>query len=228
MKILALADVESKYLWDFFEKSKLEGIDLIISCGDLKPQYLSFLATFTHAPVLYVPGNHDSVYTTNPPEGCVNIDGKVYEFEGVRIMGLGGCMQYRPGEYMYSEYGMTRRMRKAQLLDAFKKGGIDIFVTHAPAFHLNDGDDLPHQGFQCFRKLLENKKPRYMIHGHVHQNYGGRFKRISKFGETTIINAYERYTFDYDEEYLKQMPQATGPEPKEQDQKEPEKTTKSR
>ena len=45
MKILVLADEESKYLWDYFEKSKLEGIDLIISCGDLKPQYLSFLAT---------------------------------------------------------------------------------------------------------------------------------------------------------------------------------------
>ena len=36
MKILLLADEESKYLWDFFEKEKLDGIDLIISCGDLK------------------------------------------------------------------------------------------------------------------------------------------------------------------------------------------------
>ena len=37
MRILAIADEESAYLWDFFEKSKLEGIDLIISCGDLDP-----------------------------------------------------------------------------------------------------------------------------------------------------------------------------------------------
>ena len=40
MKILVLADAESKYLWDYFDKKKLEGIDLIISCGDLAPQYL--------------------------------------------------------------------------------------------------------------------------------------------------------------------------------------------
>ena len=33
MKILLLADEESKYYWDYFEKSKLEGIDLIISEG---------------------------------------------------------------------------------------------------------------------------------------------------------------------------------------------------
>ena len=61
MKILAIADEESKYLWDYFEESKLEGSNLIISCGDLDPRYLSFLATFTSAPVLYVHGNHDDI-----------------------------------------------------------------------------------------------------------------------------------------------------------------------
>ena len=37
MKILAIADEESKYLWNDFNKGKLEGADLIISCGDLDP-----------------------------------------------------------------------------------------------------------------------------------------------------------------------------------------------
>ena len=52
MRILAIADQESPLLWDYFDRSYLEGIDLILSCGDLKPQYLSFLATFAHAPIL--------------------------------------------------------------------------------------------------------------------------------------------------------------------------------
>ena len=55
MKILALADVESPALWDYFEPDRLKDIDVIISCGDLAPQYLSFLATFFSGPVLYVP-----------------------------------------------------------------------------------------------------------------------------------------------------------------------------
>ena len=67
MKILTIGDVESKYLWDYFEKSKLEGVDLIISCGDLAAEYLSFLATFTSAPVLYVHGNHDERYAKRFP-----------------------------------------------------------------------------------------------------------------------------------------------------------------
>ena len=54
MKILVLADVESEYLWDYFKKEKLEGIDLILSAGDLDPKYLSFLATFAKVPILYV------------------------------------------------------------------------------------------------------------------------------------------------------------------------------
>lgn len=54
MKILAIADEESKYLWEYYEKGRLEGIDLIISCGDLDPAYLSFLVTLSSVPVLYL------------------------------------------------------------------------------------------------------------------------------------------------------------------------------
>ena len=53
MKILVLADVESKYLWDYFEKEKLEGIDLILSCGDLKADYrVISLLHFSKVPIL--------------------------------------------------------------------------------------------------------------------------------------------------------------------------------
>ena len=78
MKILAIADEESKYLWDFFEKEKLDGIDLILSSGDLNPHYLSFLATFTTAPVLYVHGNHDDKYEKTPPDGCICIVDQIF------------------------------------------------------------------------------------------------------------------------------------------------------
>ena len=64
MKILVIADEECASLWDFFDKSKVEGIDLIISCGDLDPRYLSFLVTMTTVPVLYVHGNHDGNMNT--------------------------------------------------------------------------------------------------------------------------------------------------------------------
>lgn len=41
MKILVVGDVPSKSLWDFYDESKLKGIDLILSSGDLPAEYLS-------------------------------------------------------------------------------------------------------------------------------------------------------------------------------------------
>ena len=40
MKILAISDVPSKLLWDESVRKRLEGIDLILSCGDLPKKYL--------------------------------------------------------------------------------------------------------------------------------------------------------------------------------------------
>ena len=52
------------------------------------------------------------------------------------------------------------------------RGGFDILVTHSPAYQLNDGRDLPHQGFKIFRRLMEKYRPKYFLHGHVHMSYG--------------------------------------------------------
>lgn len=71
MKVLLLADVESKALWDFYRREELEGINLILSCGDLNAEYLSFLATMSSVPVLYVHGNHDAKYKTRDRKSVV-------------------------------------------------------------------------------------------------------------------------------------------------------------
>ena len=109
MKILAVADEESRYLWDHFSPDKLCGVDLILSCGDVSPQYLSFLATFSRAPVLYVHGNHDAVYERTPPESCICVENTIYEYGGVRVLGLGGSIRYKPGPFQYTQEQMERR-----------------------------------------------------------------------------------------------------------------------
>lgn len=70
VKILAISDVPSKALWDYDTRARLEGIDLILSCGDLPKKYLEYLTNFTAAPILYVHGNHDGSYQTqgNPAD----------------------------------------------------------------------------------------------------------------------------------------------------------------
>ncbi len=197
MRILLVADEPCKALWDYYDGERLKGIDLILSAGDLPPQYLSFLVTFANCPLLYVHGNHDGVYQTKNPDGCIDIDGKVYNFEGVRIFGLGGSMLYNEGQHQYTERQMSRRVSKARL-SLMRSRGFDILLTHAPVRGINDQNDLPHRGFEVFNTLLTKYNPKYMVHGHVHMNYSYNIPREIRHGNTTIINAFERYILDYE------------------------------
>jgi predicted phosphodiesterase len=194
VNILCIADEENKGLWDYYTPEKMEDVDLIISCGDLNSDYLQYLVTMANKPLLYVPGNHDALYERKPPLGCENIDGKIYDFKGLRILGLGGSMKYREGSNMYTESEMARKIRRMSSAITIRNG-FDILVTHAPAAGYGDLEDLPHQGFQCFNTLIEKWHPKYMLHGHVHACYNAKnFERelVHETG-TKIINCYDKY-----------------------------------
>lgn len=192
MKILIVADEECKALWDYYQPGKLNGLDLILSCGDLKASYLSFLATFAPCPVLYVHGNHDDSYQQQPPEGCICIDGKVYVHQGVRIVGLGGSMRYKPGINQYTDIQMARRA-SGLLPRIWMNKGFDILLTHAPGADMVEQHDLAHKGFWAFNRLLDKYHPALFVHGHTHMSYSRHTKRESMYGNTRVVNGYERY-----------------------------------
>ncbi|MBO7703783.1 MAG: metallophosphoesterase family protein [Solobacterium sp.] len=202
MKILAVADEEAPYLYDYYNPRRTEGVDFIIGCGDLKASYLEFLTTVVNKPVFYVCGNHDTGYEKKAPEGCICIDGTVAEYKGLRIAGLGGSRKYKPNApYMYTEKEMMRRIRALKpYIKAF--GGVDILVTHAPAEGYGDMEDLPHRGFECFNSFLDEYKPEYMLHGHVHKQYGDFVRQREHESGTTIINCYESAVIEIDNDKI--------------------------
>lgn len=197
MKILVVSDVESPYLWDYYVPGRLKEFDLIISCGDLKASYLSFLVTMANIPVLYVHGNHDAGYDTEPPEGCECIDDRVVNCKGLRIAGLGGCARYNKIKaYQYTEPQMRRRILRL-LPKIFWHGGIDILVTHAPPKGVGDDpNSYSHRGFAAFLPLLERTHPRYLLHGHVHKNYIRELIREKRYADTVVINCCDRYVLE--------------------------------
>ena len=195
MKILAVSDEECAALWDYYTPGKLSEYDLILSCGDLKASYLSFLVTMARCPVLYVHGNHDESYDRKPPEGCDCIDDNMVIYNGVRILGLGGCPWYRPGKFQYSEREMRRRIRRLRFL-LWRHKGVDIVVTHAPPKGIGDMDDMAHQGFDALLELLDKYHPQYLLHGHVHLRYVADRVRERTYGSTTVINVCERYVLE--------------------------------
>lgn len=196
MRILAVADEVSGYYYDYYTRGRLDEFDLILSCGDLKKEYLEFLVTMAHCPLVYVRGNHDDGFAETPPEGCICADGDLVVIDGVRILGLGGAFEYRKGENFYSEKKMGRRIRKLRR-KLKKNDGFDILLTHAAAQGIDDLDTPAHRGFACFTSLLEEYRPRYQVHGHIHLRYGHDIPRTVQAGATTVINACGHHAFDY-------------------------------
>lgn len=202
MKILAIADEESPALWDHYMPGRLDGYDLILSCGDLKADYLTFLVTMGHARLLYVHGNHDGSYEVKAPEGCDCIDDQLVVYNGVRILGLGGCLRYHDGPYQYTEKEMRRRISKLRFA-LRRAGGVDIVITHAPPRGLGDREDPAHMGFEALRDLIDRWHPSYLLHGHVHLRYDHSLPREQVYGGTRIINASERFVLEIPDVPLK-------------------------
>ena len=195
MKILTISDEECPALWDYYMPGRLDGYDLILACGDLNAKYLSFLVTMAKAPVLYVHGNHDVNYDQMPPEGCDCIDGHIVTYNGIRILGLGGCRKYHRGKHQYTEKEMRRRIRRLRW-KLWRTKGVDIVVTHAAPEGLGDAEDRAHWGFPCFRELMDKYQPKFLVHGHVHISYGHDIPREIDYNGCKVINAFERYTIE--------------------------------
>ncbi len=201
MRILAIADTEEKWLTTHYDRKRMAGVDLIISCGDLPARYLEHIVTLANVPLVYVPGNHDAAYREHAPQGCISLEEHIVDFHGLRILGLGGSIRYNQTVYGFTEQEMRWRVVKMTLA-AQAAGGIDLVVTHAPLRGYGDLDDLPHQGFESLNTLVERLHPRYLLHGHVHPEYG-RLTRVREHpAGTTLINACGWQMLDIDESTL--------------------------
>jgi len=211
MRIMAISDEPSPRLWGEGCRAALEGMDLILSAGDLPAKYLSFLTCFTNAPIVYVPGNHDDRYQKEPPEGCLCADGEIVCVRGVRILGLGGSIRYRPDAiHMYSEKEMAARIRGLRWR-LCATGGFDILLAHSPLRGLGDQEDLPHRGFECFGPLLDRWHPAVMVHGHIHQAYSAfGFRREREWNGVPVINVCGAYAFDLPETPNRREPSLLG------------------
>lgn len=200
MKVLAISDVEEAWLTTCYDRDRMSDVELIVSCGDLPATYLEHIVTLANIPLLYVPGNHDRDYERRPPQGCIPIDGRTIECQGLRIMGFGGSLRYNDRVVGYTEQEMYWKVLKQSLL-AKLSGGIDLLVTHAPIRGYGDLDDLPHQGFEAFNSCLEIVHPTIMVHGHVHMSYGRIERERNHPSGTHIINACGAQIFEIEPQH---------------------------
>jgi hypothetical protein len=138
---------------------------------------------------------------------------------------LEGSPEYNGGEAQYSEGRMSRRIARlkpriwlARRIDAVIAHAAPRFCPHAyklcdkpigvgnrcpyvtdsttgkPRI-CEDATDNAHRGFECYRGLILEHRPRVFLHGHRHRTYGVG-KRELRIGETRVIDTYGHVIID--------------------------------
>jgi len=196
LNILIVADtVTDKLLEPVGGGPFLQDIDLILSCGDLPPEYLSRLTFRYDVPLLFILGNHDLRYKTAPPAGCRNIDRQLVTFTDRKIVGFSGSRWYNGGINQYTEKQM-KRFIGGMRFSLWRSGTPDLVITHAPPRHINDAEDPCHRGFNGFRRFIDKYNPPYFLHGHIHASFNNDSERISTVNTTQVINCYGFYILE--------------------------------
>lgn len=199
MRVLTVSDQVLEFLYSPSAKERFADIDLVLGCGDLPYYYLEYLVDTLDKPVYYVRGNHAAAVEQgerqdrSEPWGAIDLHCKVVNHKGVLLAGFEGSLRYREGPYMYTQGEMwwfVLGMVPNLVLNYLRHGrALDVLVTHAPPWQVQDREDLAHQGFKAFRWLLKTFKPRYHFHGHIHL-YDKNTPARTRFASTLVINTY--------------------------------------
>lgn len=189
VKILSVSDVVDPILHQNAGSEPFSDIDVIVSCGDLPPEYLSRLVHAFKAPLYFVSGNHDIRFNEKQPVGGLDLHGRLKSIGGIRFLGLEGSHWYNGGPYQYTE-GQMRAIIRRLRPTLWWRGGVDVVVTHAPPRHIHDAEDPCHRGFESFRWLIDKYQPNYFIHGHIHTHFADPADRETVVDATKVVNTY--------------------------------------
>jgi Icc-related predicted phosphoesterase len=201
MKILCIADQIDPLVYSSSIGTRYRDVELVLSAGDLPLDYLDFVVSSLNCPLLFVFGNHHlegfTAYRNTAKNGGLTHAGSaVYRESALIVAGLGGSMMYNHGTNQYTELQMVLEILKLipRLLfnRIFRGRFLDILLTHAAPRGIHDKSDPCHRGFSCFLWFMKLFKPRYLVHGHIHL-YDLSDVRTTKYGKTTVINAFGRY-----------------------------------
>ena len=209
VRALAVSDQIDPRIHSATLRTRMPDVQMVIGCGDLPVRYLEFLADALEKPVYFVLGNHMEEWTKDyktgepfDPMGCVNLNGRVVTdpSTGLILGGLPGSPKYSgEGGQQFTELEMylkILRMAPRLLWNRLRHGRwLDVLVTHAPPFGINDRSDVAHRGFRSIRRFLTWFKPALHLHGHVHL-YDRNEPYRAQFGGTDVINVFPYRVLD--------------------------------
>lgn len=207
MRIICISDTHNKHDELTNDLLAIKGDNektILIHAGDISgkgtlTEISNFLNWFSNLPFKYkvfIAGNHDFGFEMSDTiadefieKGVIYLFDRMIEIEGIKIYGS----PWQPRFYDWA-FNVNRGEAIAKKWEKIPEG-LDILVTHGPAFGILD---LTYGGIRAgcedlYMKIFE-VKPKHHICGHIHFGYGMRI-----MDDTTFINAAslgEGYEYD--------------------------------
>jgi hypothetical protein len=190
IRLLAVSDQIDPVLEDERSRRRIGPIDLIVGCGDLDCDDLSFLADGFNAPLVYVLGNHDS---DKRWEACAAYcpdairDTAVRHEVGLSIAGLTWPGRRGPQAPRSERAAWNQSLRLA--LRRFRRREPLIMLSHVPP---RGAGDIPksgagyHLGFRGYSWLMGRLRPPLWLHGHTPMAAATEWHL--QCGPTTVVN----------------------------------------
>ena len=190
MKLLLFSDVHSsaRACKHLVEQSR--EVDAVIGAGDLcnMRHGLEVAIDMLKAidkPTILVPGNAESDQELRQAcrewKSSVVLHGEGSQIEGIPVYGIGGGIPVTPfGAWSFD----LAEDEAEQMLSALPTDA--ILVSHSPPRGVVDlSASGQHLGSTSLRKAIEEKHPRLVVCGHIHESAG----RQEMIGNTPVINA---------------------------------------
>ena len=209
MKIICISDTHRKeFLVD------LPDGDILIHAGDFdiyngwhfdKLCYWLNEMSKKYKHVIWIAGNHDFYFQgkfneeiqIQLPYNVHYLMNSSVTIEGIKIWGS-------PFSPVFNEWAFMGYVFELKKIWNTIPEDTDIVITHCPPFGINDQVYGFSQGCPALREKIKEIKPKYHVHGHIHEGYG-----IYQDENTTYINASildgfydltnERIVIDYED-----------------------------
>jgi uncharacterized protein len=161
-------------------------VDVVVAAGDFASVHRGLEETIDmlvviETPTVLVPGNNETDAALR--DACRGwkaahvLHGEGTEIDGVAFYGLGAGVPVTPWDWSFD---LTEE-DAAEKLAACPDGG--VLVVHSPPYGHVDGKRQ--LGSQAILRTVEEKQPRLVVCGHIHEAAGEE----SRIGPSRVINA---------------------------------------
>jgi uncharacterized protein len=193
MRLLVFSDIHRDLRQAGRLTERAQDVDAVVAAGDFASLHrgleeLIDMLVVIETPTVLVPGNNETDAALR--EACSGwraarvLHGEGTEIDGVSFFGLGGGVPVTPWDWSFD---LTEE-EAADRLAACPEGG--VLVAHSPPKGHVDGKR--HLGSEAVLRTIEEKQPRLVVCGHIHEAAGeealvGRSRVLNVGPDGTVL-----------------------------------------